>query len=128
MVIPIIIGVLGTISKDLVRGLEDLEIGRRADTIEITALLRLAKILRRVLETVTQPPVKDSSVKKLARSIVIIILSAIKFMINSSQRSSNISILGYGVGNKDLKMYIKGDLGWRHLLLLKKKASVKTVE
>ena len=48
---PIVIGVLGTITKGLLKGLEDLEIGGRAETIQTTALLRTARILRRVLET-----------------------------------------------------------------------------
>ena len=51
MVIPIVIGSLETIPKGLEIGLEDLEIRGRAETIETTALLRSARILRRVLET-----------------------------------------------------------------------------
>ena len=50
-VIPVVIGVLGTISKVLVKGKEDLEIGGRVETIQTTALLRTDRILRRVLET-----------------------------------------------------------------------------
>ena len=46
----IVIGALGTVTKSLVKGLEDLEI-RRVETIQTPALLRLAKIPRRVLET-----------------------------------------------------------------------------
>ena len=49
--IIIVIGVLGTITKGLLKGLEDLEIGGRVETIQTTALLRTARILRRVLET-----------------------------------------------------------------------------
>ena len=49
-VIPILIGALGTIPKQLVRGLEELEIEWRAETIETTALLRRTTILRRVLD------------------------------------------------------------------------------
>ena len=45
------IGVLGTKSKGLLKGLEDLEVGGRVETIQMTALLRTARILRRVLET-----------------------------------------------------------------------------
>ena len=41
----------GTVTKGLVKGLEDLEVGRRVETIQTTALLRTAKILGRVLET-----------------------------------------------------------------------------
>ena len=51
MVIPIITGALGMVPKGLVRGLKDLEIGGRAETIPTTELLRSARILRRVLET-----------------------------------------------------------------------------
>ena len=49
--IPIVIGTLGTVTKGLVQGLDDLEIRRKVETILTTILLRLARILRRVLET-----------------------------------------------------------------------------
>ena len=49
-VIPIVIGAPGTISKDLVKELEGLEIGGKADTIQATAFSRLVRILRRALE------------------------------------------------------------------------------
>ena len=48
---PIVIGALGTVIKGLVKGQEDLEIRGRVDTIQTTALLRSAKILRRRRET-----------------------------------------------------------------------------
>ena len=53
MVIAIVISALGTVPKGLAGGggLEELEIGGRIETIQITALLRSARILRRVLET-----------------------------------------------------------------------------
>ena len=50
-IVPIVIDVLGTITKGLLKGLEDLEVGGRVETIQTTALLRTARILRRVLET-----------------------------------------------------------------------------
>ena len=50
-VIPIVVSVLGTVTKGLLKGLEDLEIRRRMVTIKTTALLRSARILRRVLES-----------------------------------------------------------------------------
>ena len=50
-IVPIGIGVLGTVTKGLLKGLEDLEVGGRVETIQTTALLRTARILRRVLET-----------------------------------------------------------------------------
>ena len=50
-IVPIVISALGTITKALLKGLEDLEVGGRVETIQTTAVLRTAKILRRVLET-----------------------------------------------------------------------------
>ena len=49
-VIPIVISTLGTVTKGLVQGLEDLEVKGQVETIQTTALLRSARILRRVLE------------------------------------------------------------------------------
>ena len=39
-IIPIVIGALGTVTKYLVQGLEDLEITGRVETFQTTALLR----------------------------------------------------------------------------------------
>ena len=50
-IIPIVIGALGAVTKGLVQGLEDLEITGRVESIQTTALLRSARILRGVLET-----------------------------------------------------------------------------
>ena len=50
-IIPIVIGAFGTVTKGLLKGLEDLEVGGRVETIQTTTLLRTARILRRVLET-----------------------------------------------------------------------------
>ena len=50
-IIPIVIGAFGTVTKGLLKGLEDLEVGGRVETIQTTALLKNARILRRVLET-----------------------------------------------------------------------------
>ena len=50
-IVPIVIGALGTVTKGLLKGLEDLEVNGRVETIQTTALLRTARILRRVLET-----------------------------------------------------------------------------
>ena len=50
-IIPIVIGAFGTITKGLLKGLEDLEVGGRVETIQTTALLETVRILRRVLET-----------------------------------------------------------------------------
>ena len=51
IIIPIVIGAFGTVTKGLIKGLEDMEVGRRVETIQNIALLRTARILRRVLET-----------------------------------------------------------------------------
>ena len=50
-IVPIVIGALGTVTKGLLKGLGDLEVGGRVETIQTTALLRRARIVRRVLET-----------------------------------------------------------------------------
>ena len=50
-IIPIVIGAFGTVTKGLLNGLEDLEVGGRVETIQTTAWLRTARILRSVLET-----------------------------------------------------------------------------
>ena len=47
-IIPIVIGAFGTVTKGLLKGLEDLEVGGRVDTIQTRALLKTARILRRV--------------------------------------------------------------------------------
>ena len=64
-IIPIVIGAFGTITKGLLKGLEDLEVGGRVETIQTTALLKTTRILRRVLETwedlLSLTPVKDSN-------------------------------------------------------------------
>ena len=49
-IIPIVIGAFGTVTKWLLKVLEDLEIGDRVETIQTITLLKTARILRRVLE------------------------------------------------------------------------------
>ena len=51
MVIPIVTGELGTVTKGLEQGLKNLEIKGRAETILTTALVRSARVLRRIPET-----------------------------------------------------------------------------
>ena len=50
-VIPSVNRILGRVTKDLVKRLDDLEIRERVQTIETTALLRSSRILRRILAT-----------------------------------------------------------------------------
>ena len=52
-IIPIVISAFVTVTKGLLKGLEDLEVGGRVEIIQTAALLRMARILRRVLETWT---------------------------------------------------------------------------
>ena len=59
-IIPIAIGAFDTVTKGLLKGLEDIEVGRRVETIQTTALLNTEKSpgdLRRL--AVTQTPVKN---------------------------------------------------------------------
>ena len=49
--ISIVNGALGTVTKGLVKGLEDMELRGREESTQTTVLLRSARILRRVLET-----------------------------------------------------------------------------
>ena len=49
--LPIVIGALGTVTNGLIKELEGLEIRALLETIQTTALLRSARIPRRVLET-----------------------------------------------------------------------------
>ena len=50
-IISSVIGAFGTVTKELLKGLEDLEVSGRVEAIQTTALLKTARILRRVLET-----------------------------------------------------------------------------
>ena len=73
-IIPIVIGALSTVTIGLIQGLEDLEIRGWVETIQTTALLRSARILRRVLETwddfaVTQTPLKDHPLTLMWRTL-----------------------------------------------------------
>ena len=47
IIVPIVIGSFGTVTKGLFKGQE---VGGRVDTVQTTALLRTARILRKVLE------------------------------------------------------------------------------
>ena len=50
-IILIVISAFGTVTKGILKGQDYLEVGGRVETIETTALLRRARILRRVLDT-----------------------------------------------------------------------------
>ena len=65
-VIPVVIDTLGTVTKELIQGLEDLEIRGQMESIQPTALLRSARILRRVLENEETCCHEDSTEKQSA--------------------------------------------------------------
>ena len=50
-IIPIVIGAFGIVTKGSLKGLEDLEVGGSVETIQTTALLTMARVPRRALET-----------------------------------------------------------------------------
>ena len=50
-IIPIVIGAFGTLTKGLLKGLEDLEVRGRVKTNQTTAFLRTVIVLRGALET-----------------------------------------------------------------------------
>ena len=50
-IIPIVIGAFGRVTKGLLKGLEDLVVGDRVETIQTTVLLKTARIPRKVLDT-----------------------------------------------------------------------------
>ena len=73
-IIPIVIGAFGTVTKGLLKGLENLEVGSRVETIQKTALLKRDLSNYNIIEkgqntekspgdlrrlAVTQSPVKD---------------------------------------------------------------------
>ena len=60
-IIPIVFGAFGTVTIWLLKGLKDLEIKERVETIQTTALLRTVRILRRVQETWRDLCYSDSS-------------------------------------------------------------------
>ena len=72
-VIPIVIGALGTVKKELVQRLEDMKIRGGLKTIQTIALLRSVRILRRVLET-WEDCVKNSQMNRIIIIKIMIII------------------------------------------------------
>ena len=50
-IVPIVSGALGIVTKGLLKGVGDLEVDGRVDTMQTTALWKTARMLKRVLET-----------------------------------------------------------------------------
>ena len=66
-VIPIVIGALSTVIKVILQGLDDLEMRGRVEIFQTRALLRTARILRRILEACCH---SDSSRKLPANTVM----------------------------------------------------------
>ena len=73
-IVPIVIGAFGTITKGLLKGLEDLEAERRVETIQMTAITengqnteKSAGDLRRL--SVTQTPVKNHQLTLMRKTL-----------------------------------------------------------
>ena len=47
-VVPNVTGAFGTITKELLKSLDVLQVGGRGETIQATVLLRTARILRKI--------------------------------------------------------------------------------
>ena len=94
-IVPIVIGAFGTVAKWLLKGLEDLEVGGRVETIQTTTLLRTARILRRVLETWGEFLSLKLQWKTLCHS-------------NSSEKPSAIIPVGIGAFGTVAKWLLKG--------------------
>ena len=86
--IPILIDVLGTVTKGLIKRLEDLEIRGQVETIQITAIIEISQNtekspgdLRRF--AVTQTPVKDHQLMlmwKNSQGVIIIMIETNKVL------------------------------------------------
>ena len=63
IIIPIVIGAFGMVTKGLLKSLEDLEVGDREENIQTTALLRTATILKRILGDLKRLDVIKTPVK-----------------------------------------------------------------
>ena len=50
-IVPIAIAAFGSVTKGLLKGIKDLEVGGRVEIIQTTALLWTARILKWILET-----------------------------------------------------------------------------
>ena len=75
MVILIIIGAQGNVTKGLVQGQEDLKITGWVETVQTTVLLRSARILKRVLETYFHSDSSEKPSGNLGHKTIIIIIN-----------------------------------------------------
>ena len=78
-IIPILIAAFGTVTKELLKGLEELGVDGWVETIQTTTLLRMARILRRVVETWGDLLSLNPQWKTLKEWIIIIIIWITKY-------------------------------------------------
>ena len=74
-IIPIVIGAFGTVTKGLLKGLEELDVGGRVETIQTTAITENCQNteksdgdLRRL--AITQSPVKDHQLTLMWKTLM----------------------------------------------------------
>ena len=97
-ILPIVIGEFGTVTKGLLKGLEDLAVGARVETIQTTTLLRTTDYWEesgRLEETCchtisSKRPSSNADVKNCNDYIVIIIRSRVKLKKKSEKRDKYI--------------------------------------
>ena len=97
--IPIIIGVLDTVTKGLIQELEDLEIGGRVEIIQTTALLRSTRILRKVPEScgdLLSPGLQWKTINN----------HGVK---NSQKRNNNENLLAHNYAVSGMILHLKSD-------------------
>ena len=135
-IIPIVIGAFGTVTKGLLKGLEDLEVGGRGETIQTTTLLRTARILRRILETwgdllslklqwktINSVVRRDSKVDDFASSLFLLIiirsglLAEIRWSMctSKSHRSLCVSFSRTGAGLCIYHLFVRSNLNFLHI-------------
>ena len=107
-VIPIVIGAIGTVNEDVVKGLEDLEIRRRLETIQATTFLRSVRLLKRVLEICChsnsiEKPSTDTGVKSSQKSKIIVIIIEKKDWLQQSTTAILTEINLGQIGNQQTK-------------------------
>ena len=66
-IVPIMISAFGRVTKGLLKGLEDLEVGGRVETIQTMVWLRMAREESWI--PVTQSPAKDDLVKMMIKAL-----------------------------------------------------------
>ena len=101
--IPIVIGDLGTATEGLIKGLEDLEITGRLETIQTTALLRSARIPRRVSDETccnsdsSERPLSNDEVKNSQRGKIIMMIGIIIIIRKKQDRRENPNYPDYSI-------------------------------